>query len=591
MIYSKESLETLRERIDLVEVLSSHMRLQRAGSAFKGLCPFHEEKTPSFIVQRGDRHYHCFGCGAHGDAIAFLMGYLKMEFVDAVENLAERFQVPLKKAEGNDSFQGPSKTVLKQALERASKFYHFLLLHTEEGHQALHYLYQRGLDLSFIRYFEVGLAPRHGDLLSRYLGALSFQEAVLEQAGLVREGQGGRRRDFFSDRITFPIRDGMGAVIGFSARKYREETFGGKYINTPETLLFKKSHTLFGLSYCRQRIAKEKKAIIVEGQVDALRLIHAGFDYTVAGQGTAFGEGHAKELIGLGVQCVYLALDGDRAGQEAAVKIGDIFQKKGIEAKGVILPEGSDPDLVLREKGPPFFEKLLLESRDYLRFLFNHLSKGCDLSSPSQKNDIVQRIATQIRGWDQPVMIHESLRQLAEIAHVPESTLNVEGLALPDLFIKKSDSVRSQGIDVHRILEADLLRWLILSGEEFPKVVELARAHIQEAHFYLKTAWHLYRRYMEAKDRGEPCDLFSLGSGLEEGDDPHFLSEIIQRRVNFSKAEEGMRETIRKILTRHWMDAREKIRIEIQSGAHDEARLMELVKQFDAIKQSPPVLS
>lgn len=590
MIYSKESLETLRERIDLVEVLSSHLRLQRAGSAFKALCPFHEEKTPSFIVQRGDRHYHCFGCGAHGDAIAFLMSYLKMEFVDAVESLAERFQVTLKKAEGSDSLQGPNKAILKQVLERASKFYHFLLLHTEEGHQALHYLYQRGLDLDFIRYFEVGLASRQGDLLTRYLGALSFPELVLEQAGLVSMGRGGRKRDFFFDRITFPIRDGMGAVIGFSARKYREDSSGGKYINTPETLLFKKSHILFGLSYCRQRIAKEKKAIVVEGQVDALRLIHLGFDYTVAGQGTAFGEEHSKELIALGVHCVYLALDGDRAGQEAAVKIGDLFQKKGVEARVVILPEGSDPDLVLREKGPPFFEQLLIESKVYLRFLFNHFSKGCDLSSPSQKNEIVQKIAAQIRGWEQPVMVHESLRQLAEIAHVPESALNVEGMTLPDLFIKKSDSIKTQGVDVHRILEADLLRWLILSGEDNPKVVALARDHIEEHHFYLKTAWHLYRRYMEAKEQNEPCDLLSLGSGLEDGDEPHFLSEIIQRRVNFAKAEEGMQETVRKILMRHWMDEREKIRIEIQNGAHDEAQLMELVKRFDTLKQQPPVI-
>src|SRR5262249_1487277 len=159
-----------------------------------------------------------------------------------------------------------------------------------------------------------------------------------------------------SERITFPICDAAGAVIGFSARKYLETTFGGKYINTPETPLFKKSRVLFGLNFSRRRIAKEKKAIIVEGQIDALRLIKAGFNLTVAGQGTAFGEGHVKELLNLGVSEVFLALDGDEAGREATHKIGNLFQKEGIEVRVVNLPGKSDPDTFLKEKGPEAFQ-------------------------------------------------------------------------------------------------------------------------------------------------------------------------------------------------------------------------------------------
>ncbi len=589
-IYSKESLETLRQRIDLPEVLSSHLQLQRSGAAFKALCPFHEEKSPSFMVQRGDTHYHCFGCGAHGDAIAFLMTHVKMGFVEAIESLAERFQVVLEKVDQVDEKKGPSKAILKQALERASKLYHFLLLHSDEGRAALHYLYVRGLDLDFITAFEVGFAPRSGDLLIRYLHEHNFSDEVIDQAGLASTGQSGRRRDFFTDRITFPIRDALGAVIGFSGRKYKEETFGGKYINTPETPLFKKSHVLFGLSYCRQRIAKEKVAIIVEGQVDALQLIHAGFNYTVAGQGTAFGEDHVKELIQLGVNRVYLALDGDNAGQEAAVKIGNFFQKRGVEALVVSLPEGGDPDTVLKERGPPFFEQLLQESKEYLTFLFRHFSKGHDLNSPSQKNEIVQKMTTMIRTWEQPVMIHESLRKLAEIAKVPESALNIGNISLPDMFIKKSGTIQFHEVDPNRILEADLLRWLILLGKQEPRIVEIAKANIKEEHFTLKTAFNIFKSYMEAYETEEPCDLLTLGQGLQEGDDPQFLSEIMQRKINLQKGEEGLKETLRKILVRHWMDQREQIRTQIHNGNLTDDEAGELAKQFDAIKRNIPEL-
>ncbi len=585
-MYEKESLEALRDRIDLVEVVGSHVHLQRSGSAFKARCPFHEEKTPSFIIQRGDKHYHCFGCGAHGDAIAFLMTHVKMGFSEAVESLAERFQVVLKKSdEAHPS--GPNKIVLKQVLERASKFYHFLLLHTEEGHQALHYLYERGLDLSFIRAFEIGLALRTGDLLSRYLKEMGFAVDAIEQAGLLS----ARKRDFFADRITFPIRDAMGAVIGFSARKYREETFGGKYINTPETALFKKSHVLFGLSYSRQRIVKEKQAIIVEGQVDALQWIHAGFNYTVAGQGTAFGEGHVNELLHLGVQRVYLAMDGDTAGQDAAVKIGNLFQSRSIEVKVVVLPLGNDPDTVLKDRGKTYIQRLLDESRDYLRYVYDHWSRQYRLDSPSQKSEMLRKIATLIRGWEQPVMIHESLRYLANLAQVPEATLDVDHISLPDVVIKKSESVVPTVVDGHRILEADLLRWLLVLGTQEPKVVALAKVNIQPHHFYLQSALNLYSRYMDAYERHEPLDLLSLGMDLQGEEDLQFIAEIMQRKIHPQRGEEGMIETIHRMLMRYWMDEREKIRAKIQNGASSEEELLDWVRQFDNIKREVPTVS
>src|SRR3990167_1100019 len=232
--FSRESLELLRSRIDLVEVLNPYVKLQRAGAAYKALCPFHDERTPSFVIQKGDSHYHCFGCGAHGDAIQFLMTHLRMSFLEAVENLAEKFHVQLEEVEGDNKPKGPPKTALQDALERACRFYQFALLHTLEGHAALDYLYSRGIDLDFINTFQIGLAPRAPGLFLKVMWEQKVSNAVLEEAGLFSKG-----REFFSDRITIPIRDAAGSVIGFSARKYRPDTFGGKYINTSETPLLK----------------------------------------------------------------------------------------------------------------------------------------------------------------------------------------------------------------------------------------------------------------------------------------------------------------------------------------------------------------
>lgn len=580
--FSRESLELLRSRIDLVEVLSPYLKLQRSGAAYKALCPFHEEKTPSLIIQRGDSHYHCFGCGAHGDAIQFLMTHLRMSFSEAVESLAERFQVQLEEVQ-EDRPKGPPKAALKDALERACRFYQFVLLHTMEGHVALDYLYSRGIDLEFIQTFQLGLAPKTPNLFLKAMWEQRISNAILEEAGLLSKG-----REFFSDRITIPIRDAVGAVIGFSARKFKTDTFGGKYINTPETPLFKKSKVLFGLSFSRRQIAKERRALIVEGQIDALRLIHSGFNWTVAGQGTAFGEDHVKELVHLGVRQAYLAFDGDTAGREAAVKVGNLFQKEGIEVLVVPLPEKCDPDLILQEKGPEEWQKSLEASVDYLTFLVAHLSKSINVQSPAGKNELVQTIAKKIREWDHPLMVHESLRKLAKITQTPESIIGTAEQNIPQLYIKRQASVTFTEVDPDRILEADLLRWLFLMGESLPALIPIAEANLKEDHFRVGAARKLFERYLTAVKENKPRDLLTLAIDLEQAEQQLFLAEVLQKRVNREKTLSCFIETVQKILERHWMQQREEIKLKIYSGTCSEAEVLELARKFDELKRSRP---
>jgi DNA primase len=563
--FSKESLSELRSRIDLIEVLSPYVQFQKSGTSYKALCPFHDERTPSFVIQKGAHHYHCFGCGAHGDAIQFLILHLKMGFVEAVETLAERFGVLLAEESQTTDPTAPSKAVLKEVLEQTCRFYQFCLLHTADGHAALLYLYKRGIDLNFIRQFRIGYAPPHILPINDPL--------VLKTAGLMT-AQG---HPFFSDRITIPILDPMGSVIGFSARTRSSE--GPKYINTPETPLFKKSRVLFGLSYSRKKIAKERKALIVEGQIDALRLIHVGYDWTVAGQGTAFTEEHVKALIHLGIRVVYLALDGDGAGQEAAVKIGHLFQKEGVEVFVVPLDPLLDPDLVIREQGPEEWEKRLAASLEYLPFLVQYLSRRISIHTPAGKNELVQVIAHKIREWNHPLMIHESLRKLAQLTQVPESLLLTEQKGIER--ISPSPPVHPS-FDPDRILETDLCRWLLL-GKDPARLLCIAQHNLTPDHFYHPCTRTLYAIFTS----GQSYDLLSLAMDLKTPEEQAFFSEILQKKINLDRVE-GFTETVQRLLDRHWMKKREEIKLALYSGTLSEEKVLELARHFDALKKTRP---
>lgn len=587
VLYKKESLDLLRQKIDLADVLGSHIELKRAGASYKALCPFHDEKSPSFSIQRGDSHYHCFGCGAHGDAIQFLMTHVRMSFTEAVESLAERFQVPLEQTEHAEG-RGPNKKRLIECLETACAFYHFLLQHTEEGHSALQYLYHRGIDQNFIKNYRLGLAPKTSFVFLEYMGKQGFNEEELLNAGLIAESKQGGWRPFFYDRITVPIHNAAGAIIGFSARKFREETFGGKYVNTSETPLFKKSYVLFGLHLCRRRIAKERKAIIVEGQFDALRMIEDGLNITVAGQGTAFGEGHVRELLSLGVQEVYLALDPDKAGQEAAYKIGRLFQKEGVEVRIVKLPVGQDPDLFIREKGPEAFLTLCEKAFDYLSFLCAHFSRNLDVNTPAGKHELVRQLVSEIRSWDNPLMEHESLKNLSKKLQIPEDLVGASHPYVTQTYIKRTDYAGLQEVDPNRVLEADLLRWLMLKGASAPDWIQTTRAYLKADDFLSKPCQQLFHLIFQAYDRNEPIDLISLAPHLTDEDGQRLLSELYHRKVNLEKGQEYFLQALKAVLERNWMLKRHEINTRLQSGACTPEEELVLLKQFSEIEKNRP---
>lgn len=345
--------EEIRDRIDIVDLVSQYVRLERAGKNFKGLCPFHTEKTPSFHVSPALNRFHCFGCGASGDAFTFLMRIEGLSFREAMRRLAERAGIELRD-ESLPQETPDERDQLRKIVYAANFFYRQCLKRAPHAQQ---YLEQRGLPPETIQAFELGYAPDGWDHLLRFLQRHNFSLEGAEQAGLLKaRDDGSGYYDRFRNRITFPIHDVSGRVVAFGARTLGDEE--PKYLNSPETPLFEKRNTLYGWHLARGDILRQKTALIVEGYLDCIMLHQHGFRHSVATLGTAFTESHATRLKRL-VERVYLLFDSDAAGVRATLRAGEVLAQAGIPVLVVRLPQGEDPDSLLRTQGAPALQNAL----------------------------------------------------------------------------------------------------------------------------------------------------------------------------------------------------------------------------------------
>ncbi|MCS7208195.1 MAG: DNA primase [Fimbriimonadales bacterium] len=345
--------EAIRDRIDLVELVSHYVRLERAGKNFKGLCPFHAERTPSFHVSPALNRFHCFGCGASGDAVAFLMRIEGLSFREALRRLAEHAGIELR-AESLPQDAPDERDRLRKLVYAAHFFYRQCLQRTPLAQQ---YLAQRGLTPETIEAFELGYAPDGWDYLLRFLQRHNFSLQDAETAGLLKAREDGSGYyDRFRHRITFPIHDASGRVVAFGARTLSNDE--PKYLNSPETPLFEKRNTLYGWHRARSAILRQRAAIVVEGYLDLIMLHQHGFTHSVATLGTAFTEEHASRLKRL-VERVYLMFDSDAAGVRAALRAGEALLQASVPTLVVCLPEGEDPDSLLRTHGAPALQRAL----------------------------------------------------------------------------------------------------------------------------------------------------------------------------------------------------------------------------------------
>ncbi|MDO8585450.1 MAG: DNA primase [Armatimonadota bacterium] len=380
-------LEEIRGRIDIVELISTYVNLRRSGKTLKALCPFHTEKTPSFIVNEDLQKWHCYGCGEHGDIFGFLMKMENMTFSEAVREMAKRAGVTIQQSPAESKQESDREKLLRINSVAASFFSETL----RKSPQAMDYVQRRGISDDAIANYGLGYAPGEWRALAGVLTSkgISLQEA--EKAGMViKSDRDAGYYDRFRDRIIFPIQDVNGRTVAFGGRSIGDEQ--PKYLNSPETAAFVKNKTLYGLNHARKSIAQEDRAIIVEGYLDALTAQCAGFGNAVATMGTALTPEHVN-LLSRYTHNVVIAFDSDSAGMSATLRSAPMFEQAGFDVKVMSMPPGSDPDSLLRSGDAAAFSRLVAEGAPLVEYRLELLKKSSDLTTDSGKAEMLKKAA------------------------------------------------------------------------------------------------------------------------------------------------------------------------------------------------------
>ena len=422
-----DTIEQIAAANDIVEVIGSYFPLQRAGANFKALCPFHQEKTPSFHVSPPRQTFHCFGCGAGGSVFRFVMDYEHIDFPSAVRKLAARAGIPVveeRGPHGEDRQQEARRTLLKLHAEAAGWF-HDNLLKKELAEPARDYLKKRGISAEIAKRWQLGFAPDEWDAFGSWARGRGYDARDLTASGLVKTKDDADRAvdqtsnlksqtsyDRFRGRIMFPICNDVGEVIAFSGRLLENEAESAKYINSPETLLFRKGNVLFGLHKTKRDLIEAKSAIVCEGQLDLITLYEAGITNVVAPQGTAFTENQAR-LLKRFVDEVVLCFDADAAGNKAAERSLDALLQNDLIVRVAEMPAGEDPDSLVRREGKEKFEKRVAAARDFFDYWIEREAAIVDLSSLGAKMQLARKLAGTVSRVHDPMMRGEIVSKVS----------------------------------------------------------------------------------------------------------------------------------------------------------------------------------
>jgi len=473
----REFIDDLLVRVDIVDLVDSHVPLKKAGSSYVARCPFHSEKTPSFSVNRKKQFYHCFGCGAGGNAISFLMAFSHLDFVEAIEDLAGFVGVDVPREALEYRQQKQDFSAVYSILEQVAIFYVEQLRGASEGRLAVEYLKRRDISGDIAREFSLGYAPKEWDAL-----ASKFDNKVLMDAGLLVSKEGGGVYDRFRGRLMFPIRDKRRRIIGFGARVL-DDTLP-KYLNSPETGVFSKGRELYGLSELLQKNSKPKRVLVVEGYMDVLALAQFGVSYSVAALGTATSKIHLDLLFRFTSEIVF-CFDGDEAGRKAAWKaVQEVFPclKDGRLVKVMLLPEGQDPDSLVREAGIEGFEHNVEGAQALSDYFFDYVSSSIDLMTVEGRAVLMAKAKPYVEKIPAGFFREMMFRRLGEesSSDVPEVLKNPAMLSgslggRKESFVNKEKAKSSpvRAVIAHLLQTPQLIdvfeqRALDLSGMDFP---------------------------------------------------------------------------------------------------------------------------
>lgn len=471
-------VELVKSKIDIVDFLSEYIQLKKAGRSFKALCPFHGEKTPSFVVSPERQSWHCFGaCGEGGDVISFLQKWENLEFLEALKILAQRAGITL------SSYQPSEGVKLKEKLYKinhlASEFFHFLLTSHKSGSRAREYLKSRGIKDEIIKTFTLGYAPDSWDSLIKFLLKKGYSNTDINTAGLLVRSDRGTYYDRFRGRLVFTLKDHRGNIVGFSGRLldegvYPESNRGAKYVNTSETPIYIKGNTLYGLEVTKEAIKREKEAVVVEGEFDLLSSFQAGVANVVAIKGSAFTEGQTG-LLRRFTENISLALDSDFAGSEAARRGIEIAEKGGLVVNVIDLPYGKDPADCI-EKDPRLWKKAVKETVPIYDFIIKTAFAKYGKDGAVGKKKIGDDVIPFLSKIENPIILSHYTKELARKLQVGEESIE---LSIND-FQKKKESTavfQTTPVNISRdvLLEEYLLSLIIQSDDPHKSIAPVLK--------------------------------------------------------------------------------------------------------------------
>ncbi|MDO4481280.1 MAG: DNA primase [Bacillota bacterium] len=509
-------IEQVKQSFDIVEVIGRRVALKRAGSNYKGLCPFHGEKTPSFVVSPDKQIFTCFGCGKTGDVIRYVQYSENLEFMEAVEKLAEEAGIEFKRNSGRaerkkDELYEVSRTA-------AIHFYKNLRKGANDG---IRYVVSRGISPETAKKFGIGYAPAEWRDMVEFFKSKSISEELALEAGLFAKNSKNECYDKFRNRVIFPIKNTRDKVIGFGGRAIDDSM--PKYLNSPESLIFKKKDNLYGLNLAKDSIRKKNCAILVEGYMDVVSLADAGVENAVASLGTALTREQAK-LLKRYTDTVVLAYDSDGAGQNAAMRGIDILQSAGMKVKILMLTDGKDPDEFVRKNGKKAFEELVENAVSFMEYKIGCIKKRHDINTTDGSIRFLEEISRELKKIRSPVEQAAYVKQVSEITRIPESSImrEIEGAAAdPETESREErgeSTVREPvpGREAYKVPVVRTLIKLMLSGGSCIPIIA-GNDEITE-YFYGSGYEHILEQIVMNYSDDEEVDINAVYDGLDEDD-------------------------------------------------------------------------
>ena len=530
MYYPEELIEEVRTRNDIVEVISGYVRLQKKGSNYFGLCPFHNEKSPSFSVSPGKQMYYCFGCGAGGNVITFLMEYENQTFPEAVRTLAQRAGIALPEADDSkEARQADSRRAKLLEINKEAAKYFYYQLRTERGSVGMEYLRKRELSDETMNHFGLGYANKYSNDLIQYLKSKGYSEDLIRDAGLCNVDEKHGMYDKFWNRVMFPIQDINHRVIGFGGRVMGDGK--PKYLNSPETEIFDKSRNLYGLNFART--SRKGNVILCEGYMDVIAMHQAGFTQAVASLGTAFTSGQAS-LLRRYANEILLSYDSDGAGVNAALRAIGILKEAGMTGRVINLEPYKDPDEFIKALGGEEFQKRLDHAENSFFFELRQLQKNYDLSDPEQKTAFHREIARKLCTFSEEVERENYIEAAAQKYHIGFENLRrlvgtyaaQTGLAQPVIRPKSGVQKKNTAAEGIKNSQKLLLTWLV----EQPQLYRQISKYISPKDFTEGLYEKVADRLFEELEQGNinPASIISM---FEEEEDQREAASLFHTKL------------------------------------------------------------